>query len=78
MRQDALAGALNPIRRFWLTRLLPRQRRLDAETFGLVVERDRFLVSAKALGLSSGPFCGMAGSEARLRIQPDSGGSQTG
>ena len=61
MTSDPLQGPLNSIQHFWLTRMLPRYRKLDAETFGLIVERDRFLLSAKALGMWVGLFCGIAG-----------------
>ena len=61
MIQDPLAGQLNPPQRFWLTCMLPRYRKLDAETFGLIVERDKFLLSAKALGLWIGLVCGIVG-----------------
>ena len=61
MIQDPLTGPLNPIQRLWLTRMLPRYRKLDAEAFGLIVERDKFLFSAKALGMWVGLFCGIVG-----------------
>jgi signal transduction histidine kinase len=61
MTQDPLTSPLNPIQRFWLTRMLPRYRKLDAETLGLIVERDRFLLSVKALGMWVGLFCGIVG-----------------
>ncbi len=62
MTQEPLTDSLNPVQRFWLMRMLPRYRKLDAETFGLIVERDRFLLSAKALGMWIGLFCGITGS----------------
>lgn len=59
--QDPLNGPLNPLQRLWLAHMLPRYRKLDAETFGLIVERDRFLLSPKALGMWIGLFCGIVG-----------------
>ena len=68
MIQDPLAGPLNPIQRFWLTRMLPRYRKLDAETFGLIVERDKFLLSAKAVGMWIGVVCGIVGTTFGLSL----------